>query len=70
MQLVNGSGCFANSYFPPVPMTALRFILPGQYSSATAYHGGAVSMEPAGDSTALVLDRLEEYEIIKLEVAK
>ncbi|MCC8099282.1 MAG: hypothetical protein LIO78_04335 [Clostridiales bacterium] len=70
LQLVNGSGCFANSYFPPVPMTALRFVLPGRYSGAEAYHGGTVTIEPAGDSTALVLDRLEEYEIIKLEVAK
>ncbi|MCD8340766.1 MAG: beta-galactosidase [Clostridiales bacterium] len=70
LQLVNASGCFANSYFPPLPMNALRFVLPGRFCSAEAYHGGRVTVETAGERTELVLDRLEEYEIIKLEVEK
>ena len=64
IQLVNTSGCFANSYFEPIPLRDIRLRLDG-YSvrRATALNGGSVTVKDG----VLTLDVLQEYEAIVLE---
>lgn len=67
-QLVNASGCFANRWFPPVPIRDIRLELPGPAGKcARALNGGKVTCE-SGDGKLIVhLDVLNEYEAIIIE---
>ena len=68
VQLVNGSGVFANSYFEPVPMQDITLRLPGLAGkTASAYIGGSVSCADSGDDLILTLDKLNAYEIITVQ---
>ena len=68
VQLVNGSGVFANSYFEPVPMQDITLRLPGLAGkTASAYIGGRVSCAESGDDLILTLDKLNDYEIITVQ---
>lgn len=68
VQLVNGSGVFANSYFKPVPMQDITLRLPGLAGkTVSAHNGGSVSCADSGDDLILTLDRLNAYEIITVQ---
>ena len=69
VQLVNTTGCFANSFFPPVPLYGIRIELDGLAGDreVKAYNGGAVSCESIDGKLVITLDRLEAYEIITVK---
>ncbi len=68
VQLVNGTGCFANRWFPPVPVRDIRLELPGLAGRrAQALNGGAVRQEGADGKLILHLDELKEYEGIVIQ---
>lgn len=64
IQLVNGTGCFANNYFDPVPVREVRLSLPVKGTMARALNGGRVRMEKTDAGCPLLLDELKEYEAI------
>ena len=67
-QLVNGTGCFANRWFPPVPVRDIRLELPGLAGkTARALNGGRVLCETNNDYLTVRLDELNEYEAIIIE---
>lgn len=68
-QLVNTTGCFANSFFEPVPLRDVRIMLPDVHGSATALNGGTVRAEERGGTLELTLDVLNEYEAIVIETS-
>lgn len=68
MQLVNGTGCFANRWFPPVPVRDIRLELPGLAGkTARALNGGKVFCENNHSGLTLRLNELNEYEAIIIE---
>jgi len=68
VQLVNGTGCFANRWFPPVPVRDIRLKLPGLAGkSARTLNGGQVLCEGSGGSLTIHLNELNEYEAITIE---
>lgn len=68
VQLVNGSGVFANSYFEPVPMRDITLRLPGSAGkTAFTHNGGSVSCADSGGDLVLTLDKLNAYEIITVQ---
>lgn len=68
VQLVNASGCFANRWFPPVPIRDIRLTLPGLAGkTARTLNGGKVSCESREDRLMIHLDVLGEYEAIIVE---
>ncbi len=65
VQLVNASGCFANRWFPPVPVRDIRLELPGLAGrSAYALNGGKVLCESNSCDLTVRLNELNEYEAI------
>ena len=67
VQLVNGSGVFANSYFRPIPMQKIELYLPGLAGkSVKALNGGTAVAQSAGDALIITLDQLNEYEAIEI----
>lgn len=67
-QMVNGTGCFANRWFPPVPVRDIRLELPGLAGkTARALNGGKVLCETNKDSLTVRLNELNEYEAIIIE---
>lgn len=64
VQLVNATGCFANSFLDPVPVRDVRLVLPGVQGTAEALNGGTVRSRACGDALELTLDVLNEYEAI------
>lgn len=64
VQLVNGTGCFANQYFDPVPVREIRIHLPRAGTGARALNGGTVRVEKTDTGCTLILDELKEYEAI------
>lgn len=68
MQLVNGTGCFANRWFPPVPVRNIRLELPGLAGRrARSLNGGLVLCESNGNRLTVHLSELNEYEAIIIE---
>ena len=69
VQLVNTTGCFANSFFPPVPLHGVCIELDGLSGDreVKAYNGGAVSCESIDGKLVVTLDKLEAYEIITVK---
>ena len=69
VQLVNTTGCFANSFFPPVPLRGVRIELEGLAGDrkVQAYNGGNASCENADGKLVITLDKLESYEIITVK---
>lgn len=63
IQLVNTSGCFANSYFPPLPISGIRLELDFEPGEIHTLNGGTVDVQ----GHCLVLDQLKEYEAIVLK---
>ena len=67
VQLINGSGVFANSYFRPIPMQKIELHLPGMAGkSVKALNGGTGVAQSAGDALIITLDQLNEYEAIEI----
>lgn len=67
-QLVNTSGCFANRFFPPLPVRDICIELPKmQAGRVYALNGGQVTADSTGDRLILTLDELREYEAIVIE---
>jgi hypothetical protein len=67
-QLVNGTGCFANRWFPPVSVRDIWLELPGLAGkTARALNGGKVLCETNNDSLTVRLNELNEYEAIIIE---
>ncbi len=67
-QLVNASGCFANRWFPPLPVRDIRLEFPGLAGkTARTLNGGKVSCENSGSKLIIHLDVLNEYEAIIIE---
>lgn len=65
VQLVNGSGVFANSYFDPIPMQNLRLRLPGVQAAETyTLNGGKAECRVEGEDLIITLDQLKEFEAI------
>lgn len=65
VQLVNGTGCFSNRWFSPVPVRDIRLELPGLAGkSARALNGGKVLCESNNSSLTVCLNELSEYEAI------
>lgn len=63
IQLINTSGCFANSYFPPLPICGIRLELDFEPGEFHTLNGGTVDVQ----GNCLVLDQLNEYEAIVLK---
>lgn len=69
VQLVNGSGHFGNSYYRPVAMTDLRIVIPCAERPTETIRlsdGGRCPFEWENGHAAIALERLAEYEAIKL----
>lgn len=67
-QLVNTSGCFANRWFPPLPVRDIRLELPELTGkTARALNGGKVKCESKEDKLIISMDVLNEYEAIIME---
>ena len=69
VQLVNGSGSFGCACVKPVPMEALELTIPvsGTVRRVETFRGGSVRWTQEGRTLRLTLDRLEEYEAIRVE---
>ncbi|PNV60149.1 hypothetical protein C0033_20110 [Clostridium sp. chh4-2] len=69
VQLVNNSGCFANSYFNPLPVTDIQIKLKHvcDFGSVFTLNGGRVCCMDAEDGLMVKLDRLKSYEAIVFE---
>lgn len=69
VHLVNTSGCFANSFFPPIPVHAIRIELPDiqEGRTARAFNGGAADLKYEDGKAVLTVNRLEAYEVIEIE---
>lgn len=65
VQLVNTTGIFSNSYYPPVPVRDITLILPGK--TATALNGGKLELQQNGEDLTIELDELKAYEAILIE---
>ena len=65
LQLVNTTGIFSNSYYPPVPIRDITLIMPGK--TATAINGGKLELQQKGDMLIIKLDELKAYEAILIE---
>lgn len=63
IQLVNTSGCFANSYFPPLPISGILLKPDFPYREIRTLNGGTVEVREDG----IVLDQLKDYEAIVFE---
>lgn len=63
IQLINTSGCFANSYFPPLPISKISLEPDFEFQEIYTLNGGAVKIQ----GRHLILDQLKEYEAIVLK---
>lgn len=70
VQLVNETGCFANHYFPPVPVHDIQIKLPNGYRAAQTLNGGKVTICQTAAAPMLTLDTLREYEAIVITKAE
>lgn len=67
VQLVNASGCFANSYLPPLPVYNVELCLPGvQAERVRALAGGNAAYKQTESGLCITLDKLGEYEAIEI----
>lgn len=67
-QLVNASGCFANRWFPPLPVQDVWLELPGMAGKiARTLNGGKAICKSREDKLIINLDVLNEYEAIIIE---
>ena len=67
IQLVNTTGCFANSWFELVPVYKIHLLLPGIYGTAKTLNGGHLTTQQTNDGLEITLDILKEYEAIAIE---
>lgn len=67
LQLVNGTGCFANKFYPPVPVSNITLRLSGTSGVVSALNGGHVTAEQKDDALEIKLDILGDYEMIVIE---
>ncbi len=81
VQLVNTSGFFGNTFYPPIPMQNLELYLPPEYYSAAgikkedrisakALNGGRVQTAVLKDGIHIILDTLNAYEAVLLQERK
>ena len=67
VQLVNGTGCFANSWFAPVPVRDIHLSLPGVSGTVRTLNGGRLTVQEKSGALEVVLDVLDEYEAIVIQ---
>ena len=67
VQLVNGTGCFANSWFAPVPVRDIHLSLPGVSGAVRTLNGGRLTVQEKSGALEVVLDVLDEYEAIVIQ---
>ncbi len=69
IQFVNTTGCFANSFFTPVPVYDIKVILPELKpdSKISTLRGGKVSVKNENGINYIMLDVVKDYEGIKIE---
>ena len=71
VQLVNTSGHFGTSYFPPVPIERVQITIPCDKRVCRALrltNGEEISYEQHAGSALLHIGRLEEFEAVRLEL--
>lgn len=66
LQLVNNSGCFANSYFPPVPIRNISICLKDLKcrNDVRTLNGGIVNYEEGDNFIKINLNELVDYEAV------
>lgn len=67
IQLVNGTGCFGNSFFDPVPIHGICLRIPGRGSKARTLNGGISYLADKNGTLEITLDVLNDYEAIIVE---
>ncbi len=68
LQLVNNSGIFANSYFPPLRIADIALRVPSMAGrNARTLNGGIVTVQEENGDLMIHLNELNEYEAIVLE---
>ncbi len=67
VQLVNTTGIFSNSYYPPVPIRDITLTMPGK--TAAALNGGKLEAAQNGAMLQIKLNKLNAYEAILIEYA-
>lgn len=68
IQLINGTGCFANSYYSPLPILDIHLVLPDEFgNNAKSLNGGQVLCQSQNGTIDLTLDKLWEYEAIVIQ---
>ena len=68
LHLINLSGHSQTAYFPPLPTTAIRVSLEGEFGSARALRSGRKpAVRRAAGRTEFVLLELRDYELVVLE---
>lgn len=69
IQFVNTTGCFANSFFTPVPVYRIKVMLPGLMpeSKVSTLRGGKASIENENGTYYIALDVVNDYEGIVIE---
>lgn len=82
LQLVNTSGFFGNTFYPPVPMQNVELTLPKDFLQAAGYageeelsgeafNGGRLQIEKQEEGGVhIILDKLLDYEAILIEERK
>ena len=73
VQLVNTSGHFGNSYFQPIPVEGVKLDIPLAEKVLSAHSlvdGRSVAFVQAGGRVRLEVQRVGEYESIRLNLAK
>lgn len=65
LQLVNNSGCFANSYFPPLPIRDINLVFKDiACAKVETLNGGRVEWHTEDRETKICLDELGYYEAV------
>ena len=69
IQLINNSGCFANSYFPPIPIYDIQLQLKNVRCCAgvKTLNGGVVNFVQSDNIIEIRLDILNDYEAIVID---
>jgi len=68
VQLINGTGYFANSTFSPVPVRDIQLTLPDMVGShVRTLNGGHAALSRSGRTLEITLDELNEYEAIVID---
>lgn len=69
LQLVNNFGCFANSYFSPLPIRDVNLVFKDiACVKVETLNGGRVELQIEDGETKICLDELGHYEAVVVTV--